>query len=548
MAARGSAPHFNALGITAHVLLGLVAFASVCLGAGADEWQSRSIYQVMVDRFARTDLSTTASCTVWETCNGTWAGLISKLDYIQGMGFTAIQISPVVKNLEGSTAVGSAYHGYWSVDNYALNEHFGSSADLKLLSSEVHRRGMYLMIDVVVNNMAAAFNNTVPPPVDFSAFNPFNDAKYFHKYCNVTEWTNPVNYQDCWLYPYGVALADLNTDAPVVVDMMRTWIKGLVANYSIDGIRIDAAKHVNDAFLPAFIGASGVFAFGEVLTGETEDMCRYQTRGLLTGMPNYLEYFPLNAVFNGHSMEELFNERVNTEAGCNNTLVLGTFVENHDSPRFAASVSDMALAKNAMTYVLLNDGIPTVYQGQEQHFSGNSTPFNREPLWSSGYDTTATLYNLTATLNKLRNAAILLSPSYVNTTSETLFYDVNHLCLRKGPDGSQIVFCINNQSGGGPAYQLSIGGFGSGDTVVEVLSCTHTTADGIGNVTAYMDKGEPKVFFLASALNSSGLCPTTSPAAPASSAKNGGARETADIWTSTVLAGIVLGCSVWLFA
>jgi alpha-amylase len=39
----------------------------------------------MVDRFARTDGSTDASCVLYEFCNGTWAGLINKLDYIQGM-------------------------------------------------------------------------------------------------------------------------------------------------------------------------------------------------------------------------------------------------------------------------------------------------------------------------------------------------------------------------------------------------------------------------------------------------------------------------------
>ena len=125
------------------------------------------------------------------------------------------------------------------------------------------------------------------------------------------------------------------------------------------GIRIDAAKHVNDAFLPQFVSAAGVFAMGEVLTGVTDDMCRYQSKGLLPGMPNYLEYFPLQNVFNGHSMWELATARSNAQAGCNDTTVLGNFAENHDMPRFAAAIEDITLAKNAMTYILMNDGIPT---------------------------------------------------------------------------------------------------------------------------------------------------------------------------------------------
>lgn len=275
------------------------------------------------------------------------------------MNFTAIQISPVVKNLEGDTAVGTAYHGYWTVDDYAINEHFGTAEELKQLSDEIHKRGMFFMIDVVVNNFAQAFNNTYPPPVNYSKFDPLDNQEYFHPYCNVTEWNNATNYQDCWLYPYGVALADVDTESPVVVDMLGTWINELVSNYSVDGIRIDAAKHVNDAFLPKFVSNAGVFALGEVLTGVTEDMCRYQTLDLLPGMPNYLEYYPIQTSFNGGSMEELAAVRHNATLGCNDTTALGTFYENHDQPRFASAIPDMTLAKNAMVYVILNDGIPT---------------------------------------------------------------------------------------------------------------------------------------------------------------------------------------------
>lgn len=62
----------------------IAGFAALAQGAGLEEWRSRSIYQVMVDRFARTDGSTDAQCVLYEFCNGTWAGLIDKLDYIQG--------------------------------------------------------------------------------------------------------------------------------------------------------------------------------------------------------------------------------------------------------------------------------------------------------------------------------------------------------------------------------------------------------------------------------------------------------------------------------
>ena len=275
------------------------------------------------------------------------------------MGFTAIQISPIVKNLQEHTAVGDAYHGYWSVDNYALNDRFGTKADFKNLVDEIHKRGMLLMVDVVVNNMVQAFDNVVPPKIDYTKFNPFNDKKYFHPYCNVTEWEDAKNYQNCWLYPYGVALADLATDTKPVADELNSWVKGLVSNYSIDGLRIDAAKHINDEFLPKFVEAAGVFSIGEVLTGVTEDMCRYQAKSLLQGMPNYLEYYPLTHAFTGGSFEDLASIRNEAATGCPDIFALGSFVENHDMPRFGSLNDDPALAANAMTYILLNDGIPT---------------------------------------------------------------------------------------------------------------------------------------------------------------------------------------------
>ena len=54
-----------------------------------------------------------------------------------------VWISPVNQNYEGpKTAYGDPYHGYWIADATQLNEHFGTSDDLKALSAELHRRNM----------------------------------------------------------------------------------------------------------------------------------------------------------------------------------------------------------------------------------------------------------------------------------------------------------------------------------------------------------------------------------------------------------------------
>jgi alpha-amylase len=74
--------------------------------ASRDQWLARSVYQVVTDRFARSDNSTTASCNagLGEYCGGSLQGIINKLDYIQELGFDAVWISPVQSQESTRTA------------------------------------------------------------------------------------------------------------------------------------------------------------------------------------------------------------------------------------------------------------------------------------------------------------------------------------------------------------------------------------------------------------------------------------------------------------
>src|SRR5699024_11151187 len=138
-----------------HVATIFVTLPISVLSANIAAWKTRTVYQTMTDRFAQTDGSTTRACNLTEGayCGGTWRGTINHLDYIQDMGFDAIMMSPIVKNIEERVSYGEAYHGYWVQDMYSLNPHFGTHQDLLDLSQAVHDRGMFLMMDIVINNM-----------------------------------------------------------------------------------------------------------------------------------------------------------------------------------------------------------------------------------------------------------------------------------------------------------------------------------------------------------------------------------------------------------
>jgi glycosidase len=58
--------------------------------------------------------------------------------------------------------------------------------------------------------------------------------------------------------------------------------------------------------------------------------------------------------------------------------MLGSFPENHDVPRLFSRTSDAALVSNAVAFTLMADGIPIIYQGQEQSYPGGDDLYNKE--------------------------------------------------------------------------------------------------------------------------------------------------------------------------
>ncbi|KAL4953703.1 glycoside hydrolase superfamily [Aspergillus filifer] len=473
----------------------------------AQQWAERSIYQVMTDRFARPAGSADGSCDLYKYCGGSWSEIIDELDYIQDLGFTAVQISPVVENIPDDTTYGEAYHGYWPQNLYALNGNLGTADDLRRLSKELHKRGMYLMVEVVIDHMAQAINCTVTDDggIDYSRLVPSNDKKYYHEPCSITGQNDSEASEKCWLSNEVVALPDLKTEDEKVASMIKDWVNGLIGNYSIDGLRVDATKHVEDSYLTSFSKAAGVFTLGDTQTQESEKICQYQES--VSGTLNYPVHESMIRAFTAGDMLGLAKKAKDVQNECKDFTKLATFTENPDTPRFASLNNDTTLARNAMTFNILSDGIPVVYQGQEQHMTGPSAPYNRAPLWKTHYNTHNPLYNTAATLNKLRNHAIRKDRHYITKHSKKLYLNESTYVTRKGTEGSQIVSVFSNQGSRGGAYNLTIeDAFKPETEVIEVLSCARSTVNEDGGMTVYMNKGQPRVFYPVKKMDGSGLC------------------------------------------
>ncbi|KAF2151438.1 glycoside hydrolase family 13 protein [Myriangium duriaei CBS 260.36] len=495
-------------------LLSSLALAGVTIAATADQWRTRSIYQVLTDRYARDDGSITASCITGnrQYCGGTFEGLANHLDYIQDLGFDAVWISPVTKNIEGQTAYGEAFHGYWQTDLYSINSHFGSPADLKNLSNALHERGMYLMVDIVPNHNGW---NGAPSTVDFSSFNPFNSPDDYHlPYCSVTyDFSNTTNTLDCWLGDQNVPLPDLKTEAPNVAQGYQTWIKELVSNYSIDGLRIDTAIYIDSDFWSGFEEAAGVYMVGEVFNGDPSFSCPYQN--YLPGILNFPNYYSANSAFSSTtgSISGLASSITKMQSTCKDVTVLGSFTENHDVPRFAFGQSDWSLAKNLLAYTILGDGIPIVYQGQEQHYAAmgstnGNDPYNREALWYSGYNTQAQLAVLVKAVNAIRAHAGSTDSAYWTSKTSVVQSDSHNIVLSRGSAGKQVLAVLTNvgSGAGNSNLQINNSGYTQGTVVQDAVACGKATVGSGGSMNVAINGGVPSVYYPVSLLKGSGIC------------------------------------------
>ena len=210
-------------------------------------------------------------------------------------------------------------------------------------------------------------------------------------------------------------------------------------------------------------------------------------------------------------MSGLANEIGAMQSTCKDFSVLATFSENHDNPRFASLTQDMSLARNIIAYTILGDGIPIIYEGQEQHYNalgGSNDPYNREAIWYSGYNTAAPLYTHVAALNQIRNQAIYMDSGYTTSKTSVIYTDTSTIALKKGTTGKQVVAVLTNLGAGGASYTLTLKntGYVANQKLVEILTCTSVTADGSGNIAVPMASGLPRVYYPQTAIQGSGIC------------------------------------------
>lgn len=361
---------------------------------------------------------------------GDLAGLRSKLDYIEGLGTSAIWLTPSFKNraVQGTGNNTSAgYHGYWITDFTQIDPHLGTNEELSALIDDAHARGIKVYFDIITNHTADIIDyeekqysyidkKTSPyttaegepfDPADYAGTESFPELDYTsfpytpfvtpeNANIKVPSWLNdPTLYHnrgDSTFEGESVldgdfsGLDDLMTENPTVVDGFADVYKNWV-DFGIDGFRIDTVKHVNLEFWQKWStevldyahaqGKPDFFMFGEVYDADPTKLSPYVRKTDMNSVLDFGFQSQATSFAAGNSakgLSSLFAGDDYYTTPDSNAYALPTFLGNHDMGRIGyflrSTGSPLQRDELAHELLYLTRGQPVVYYGDEQGFTG----------------------------------------------------------------------------------------------------------------------------------------------------------------------------------
>lgn len=413
------------------------------------DWQDKVIYFIVTDRYNDGDSSNNKDDDSYDESKviknddsgyhgGDLKGITAKLDYIKDCGFTAIWITPPIKNqvTEGNY---HGYHGYWASDFTEVDSHFGTLWDYQNLVSEAHKRGIAVIQDIVVNHTgdyqkintpvtaemiqnvrdtgtsisesifklnSSSVPAACPAQLPWKMNNPndltadeFTNNSFYHFNPYILDYNKQEQ-----MYTYQSSdLDDMATDNTVVENLLRGYFRYWIKKAGIDGYRIDTAIYVQPEFFEGFInstetdnmgtrpyaaslGKSDFINFGEAWTTDESLGAAYTKSANGTARMDSLIYFPLRFAITNcitgtgstNAITQVLDKRYSGIYQNPNKLV--TFIDNHDVERLLSQVSSAELVKAAYAMIMTLPGVPQVYYGAEQGFKESS----RSAMFASG--------------------------------------------------------------------------------------------------------------------------------------------------------------------
>lgn len=331
-------------------------------------------------------------------------GLTQKLDYIKGLGASCIWLMPV--------AASPSYHGYDVSDYYKVEPAYGTNDDFKRFMKEAHRRGIAVLVDMVLNHSSsenpwfqAALRDTASPYRKWYRFSPTPlgegpwGGEAWHK--------SPVRDE----YYYGVfwsGMPDLDYTTPAVgTEAMKIadfWLRDM----GVDGFRLDAVPYLVEEG-SCLAGCPRTHAFLRDYAAHIRRVKAdvYTVGEVWSNLDAVLPYYPdqLTAYFGFELSDSLLSAvRTGSAAGLlagylrlQDTLPpyrWAPFLTNHDQTRALTALGgDVARARLAATLLLTLPGLPFIYYGEEIGMTGDKpderlrTPMQWIPRSGVGFTT-----------------------------------------------------------------------------------------------------------------------------------------------------------------
>ncbi len=348
---------------------------------------SDAMYLVMPDRFANGDPGNDEVAGLKEKPDrtdlrgrqgGDIKGLRDHLDYISGMGFTAIWLNPTLENDMPATS----YHGYATTDFYKVDPRYGTNEEYREFAEEARKKGIKLIMDMIFNHCGldhwwmkdmpmADWINQYPDYQITNHVKTLNQDPYASAY-------DKEQFTDGWFVP---TMPDLNQRNPFLATYLTQNSIWWIEYVHLAGIRMDTYPYPDKEIMAAWNCRIREEYPDFNVVGEewhmNQAIISYWQKGKVNldgyrGNLRSLMDFPLQSAVSNALRDPGTGELMKIYECLANDFQypdpqnLVVFPDNHDMTRFYVQVNrDVELFKMGIGFFLTTRGIPQIYYGSE---------------------------------------------------------------------------------------------------------------------------------------------------------------------------------------
>lgn len=376
------------------------------------DWRDEVGYSLFLDRFNHARFRAIVGDPAGgETRHGgNLPGVTARLDYLSELGVTFLQLSPV------NVVHPDCYHHYAPLHLARVDPRLGTLDDLVELVDEAHRRGIRVIFDLLVNHMARVFDyedgdhfRAAPASIGQwkSPFAPieFTDEGRFSRRGVIEDWKHP---EQAARGDFPPGLRRIASEDPETASLLVVVAKWWLRVSDIDGVRIDAIRHLDRAFVrlltrelkeyAARLGKDNFFVLGEFSATDDAPIAECLELGI-DSVYNYPEYRRQSWALHEQAPtvvleKSLLQARAAWGERAHDRAV--RFIDNHDVYRFLRDGEPVGRLDVALAFLTLSTGMPMLYYGTEQGFrqptgrlerecsADRAAPRNREDMFEDG--------------------------------------------------------------------------------------------------------------------------------------------------------------------